>query len=178
MLDLEAVRKEYDRLDKILGINTTGILLQYGENPKTDIVAYTQFSRQNGRPIRIKFNLSHMRGKNDQDWMDTVRHEYAHAAARILYGYQGAHGEPWQTVCKKIGCRPSPYTYDASVIEDIASYDMPGEPLVAVQCAGCGMIVKQPERSRIVKVLRNGGSSWNLRCKNCGRMIFRIAELR
>lgn len=177
MFTEEEIRKEYDRLDKILGIDTSHIIIDFGSSNKTETAAFTQFySNAPTVPKRIRFNMAIMGVLNDTNCLDIIRHEYAHAAVALKENYTGLpHGGPWKKICRQIGCRPSPYTYNGRKIEYIEDYKIK-EKMVRVKCCNCGRITMQPDNSRIVKILRNGGNSWNLKCKKCGRMVFTLPD--
>jgi len=45
---------------------------------------------------------------NDENWTDTLKHEYAH----LMAGVDDGHGKKWKSACKLVGCVPSPFGDD------------------------------------------------------------------
>lgn len=171
------IEKEYRRLDGICGIDTTYMpIKQYREKGKT--VAMCQFTRHSAIPVQFMFNLYYLDWLPETDCMDVVRHEYAHAAAALLFGPASlrgtGHGPLWQRVCNMVDCRPFPYTYNLNVLEPLAERENGDGPACLVQCCRCGAITQHREDSRIVKVLKSGLNSWNYACPNCGGLRFRL----
>lgn len=62
---------------------------------------FTEWSR----PGRIELSVYLVDNNGDQQVMDTLLHEIAHAIAYKRYGERG-HGELWKKVCREIGCNP------------------------------------------------------------------------
>ena len=101
MWTLKEIREEYDRLDRYLGIDTRLIRLSFSKKMR----------RQHGvccfrgdRPTEIR--LADFLRADDDAMLDTVRHEYAHAAAALLTGRRHGHDAVWKDICVRIGCKP------------------------------------------------------------------------
>lgn len=174
----QEIKKEYLRLDGICGIDTTYMpIKRYRQKGKT--VAMCEFTSHSAIPIQFMFNLYYLNWLPETDCMDVVRHEYAHAAAALLFGpasLRGSgHGPLWQRICALVDCRPSPYTYNLNVLEPLIAKEYVKGPTCLVQCCRCGMTTEHAEDSRIVKVLKSGLNSWNYACQNCGGRRFRLA---
>lgn len=175
----EFIWAEYRRLDKLCGIDTSYIVCDT-YYAKEDTVAYCQFITHTAIPARIFFNRRYVDWLPESDCIDVIRHEYAHAAAALLYGpaaLEGTgHGTLWKAVCAIVECRPFPYTYSLNIAEPLAQYNVGSQNMCLVECCRCGATSEQPEDSRIISVLKSGLMSWNFSCPSCGGFRFRLAE--
>ena len=102
MWTLEQVRAEYRRLDRLLGIDTSGIPVRFSKRMTRQYGVCT-FLKNRPQEIRLADFLR----QEDAVFWDTARHEYAHAAAALLTGKRHGHDEVWRAVCRRIGC-PEP----------------------------------------------------------------------
>lgn len=138
----QEIQKEYRRLDGICGLDTTYMpIKRYRQKGKT--VAMCEFTSHSAIPVQFMFNLYYLDWLPETDCIDVIRHEYAHAAAALLFGpasLRGSgHGPLWQRVCAMVDCRPSPYTYNLNVLEPLATKkqvkgpDLPG-PMLQMWC--------------------------------------------
>ena len=98
---LEAVRAEYDRLDRILGIDTSGILLSCSARM---VRQYGVCCFCGDRPAKIR--LAAFLLDEPEQLHKTALHEYAHAAAALLTGRRHGHDAVWKAICLRIGCAP------------------------------------------------------------------------
>lgn len=174
------ILEEYRRLDKLCGVDTRYMdCCTYHADENT--VAYCKYVTHTAIPARIFFNRLFLDTMPDADCVDVVRHEYAHAAAALLYGPEAldesGHGPLWRRICDVVGCRPSPYTYNLNVPEPlIQNIQGSNSECCRVECCRCGSSVEQPKDSRIVQVLRAGLTSWNFTCPVCGGLRFRLVD--
>ncbi len=174
------ILEEYRRLDSLCGVDTSYIdFCTYQANENT--VAYCKYVTHTAIPARIFFNRVFVSTMPDVDCLDVIRHEYAHAAAALIYGEEAlegtGHGQCWQHICGIVGCRPSPYTYNLNVAEPLLQG--PGtrsEDICLVECCRCGASMEQAKDSRIIQVLRAGLTSWNFTCPACGGFRFRLVD--
>ena len=81
MWTLEQVRAEYHRLDRLLGIDTSGIPVRFSKRMTRQYGVCT-FLKNRPQEIRLADFLR----QEDAVFWDTARHEYAHAAAALLTG--------------------------------------------------------------------------------------------
>lgn len=77
MHSLEEVRAEYDRLDRLCGIDTSGIELRISKRAVKRSAASAAWRR--GGKNGLCITLSYLILEDDEQFWDTVRHEYAHA---------------------------------------------------------------------------------------------------
>lgn len=98
---LETVRAEYDRLDRMLGIDTSGILLSCSARM---VRQYGVCCFCGDRPAKIR--LAAFLLDEPEQLHKTALHEYAHAAAALLTGRRHGHDAVWKAICLRIGCAP------------------------------------------------------------------------
>ena len=169
MHDLKEVRAEYDRLDRLLGIDTRGIELKISTRAVRQLGSFrVPAGRRTGEPLRI--TLSSLILADDEQFWDTVRHEYAHAAVYLLHpGERHGHDKVWKDVCRLVGCRPkgtAPRTGAAAEKrEEKVRY--------IVGCEGCGAESRFFSRGKIVEQLMRGRGR-RLRCRRCGGSRFTL----
>lgn len=163
MHSLEEVRAEYDRLDRMLGIDTSGIELKVSGRAVRQLGSFRASS-----PLRI--TLSAMVMEDDALFMDTLRHEYAHAAVHILYpGERHGHDAIWKKLCRRIGCRPQSRTELTEKAAQLRSERVK----YIVRCKGCGRESGYVRRGKVVELVMRGRGS-RLRCACCGANKFEL----
>ena len=77
MHTLQEVRAEYDRLDRLIGIDTRMIELKISRRAVRQLGSFRSPARGKGE---LRITLSALILGDDEQFWDTVRHEYAHAA--------------------------------------------------------------------------------------------------
>lgn len=98
MWTLEQVRAEYHRLDRLLGIDTSGIPVRFSKRMTRQYGVCT-FLKNRPQEIRLADFLR----QEDAVFWDTARHEYAHAAAARSPANGTEHDEVWRAVAARIG---------------------------------------------------------------------------
>ena len=83
MHSLEEVRAEYDRLDRLCGVDTSGIELKISKRAVKQLGSFR--SPRRGGIDGLRITLSYLILEDDEQFWDTVRHEYAHAAVYLLH---------------------------------------------------------------------------------------------
>ena len=160
------LRKEYDRLDRCLGIDTGSIRLRFSK----------RMQRQHGvccfsgnRPVEIR--LAEFLREDDEAFLDTARHEYAHAAAALLSGRRHGHDVLWKSLCVKIGCKP------ARLAEETAAQEAKNAGRgYLVRCKTCGAQSRYLRRSAVVQSVEQGRQ--DCRCRRCGGRTFALERIR
>ena len=102
MHSLEEVRAEYDRLDRLCGIDTSGIELKISKRAVKQLGSFR--SPRRGGKDGLRITLSYLILEDDEQFWDTVRHEYAHAAVYLLHpGERHGHDKVWKDMCAASG---------------------------------------------------------------------------
>ena len=163
MHTLEEVRAEYDRLDRILGIDSSDIVLKVSKRAVRQLGCFRATS-----PPSI--TLSALVLEDDELFLDTVRHEYAHAAVNFMYpGQKHGHDGVWKTVCRRIGCRPQSRTELSEAAAELREQRIK----YLVRCKNCGRESGYVRRGKAVELIMQGRGS-RLRCTGCGKSGFEL----
>ena len=83
--------------------------------------------------------------EEESAFWNTVRHEYAHAAAALLTGKNQGHGPVWRAICRKIGADPSRLARECPAQQEkkksrfsMRSFAKPVAPVMK-ECAAAGL---------------------------------------
>ena len=165
MWTLQELREEYDRLDRYLGLDTSGLRLRFSK----------RMQRQHGvccfrgdLPVEIRL-ADFLRG-DDVAFLETARHEYAHAAAALLTGKRHGHDKLWKALCVRIGCRPERLA--EPTIEQ--TFRAAGSGYL-VRCETCGAQSRYLRRGAVIRSLERGNA--NCRCRRCGGQNFSMERI-
>lgn len=167
MHTLEEVRREYDRLDRLLGVDTTGIELRISKRAVRQLGSFRVPTRGGG-PLRI--TLSALILDDDQQFWDTVRHEYAHAAVHLLSpGERHGHDRVWKEMCRRVGCTPRRLASD----QGEAAQRRREQARWIIRCDRCGAESRYVRRGKAVELMLRGRGR-SLRCRTCGGSRFTL----
>ena len=172
MHSIEEIKAEFLRLDKLLGIDTSDVKIEFSKRA-VHRHGCCNFTRgADGKPKPTKVTIAEfLRNEEDGDFWDTVRHEYAHAAAAILTGKTCGHNAIWKRVCKKVGCsgkvRAENTAASRQRAHDAAKY--------IVTCVGCGEESLYMRKTELIKRLEKGGPSGVI-CTICGGKKFKLTH--
>ncbi len=167
MHTLEEVRREYDRLDRLVGVDTSRIELKISRRAVRQLGSFRSPARGVG-PLRI--TLSALILEDDEQFWDTVRHEYAHAAVYLLHpGEKHGHDRVWRDMCRLVGCNPKRLAPEqgraAQLRRQQAKY--------LIRCETCGAESRYVRRGRAVELMLRGRGK-SLRCRRCGGNRFTL----
>ena len=169
MWTLEQVRQEYRRLDAMLGIDTSGVGLEFSKRMTRQYGVCT-FYKNKPQTIRL---AEFLRSEERAFW-DTARHEYAHAAAALLTGHRHGHDEVWRAVCRRIGCPADRLAPQCAAAEENRRRVTAVRGVYVVTCLQCGAESRSFRRGAVVQALeeQRGG----IRCRRCGGRRFRLEK--
>ena len=149
MWTLEQVRAEYRRLDRLLGIDTSGIPVRFSKRMTRQYGVCT-FLKNRPQEIRLADFLR----QEDAVFWDTARHEYAHAAAALLTGKRHGH--------------------DGAAAEENRKRIAAARGVYVVTCLGCGAESRYLRRGKVVQALEE--KRGQIRCRRCGGKKFRLEK--
>ena len=162
MWTLTELREEYDRLDRYLGIDTRDIRLSFSKRMQRQ---HGVCCFRGGRPLEIR--LADFLRTDDAAFLETARHEYAHAAAALLAGERHGHDAVWKSLCARIGCRPERLAQPVDAQETRNR-----QHGYLVRCMGCGAESRYLRRGRVVQSIEAGRT--DCRCRRCGGRRFTV----
>lgn len=162
MHTLEEIRAEYDRLDRLCGVDTSAVEIVLSRRGVRRLGSFRYPAGGKAGLLRISINAS-LLDQEEQFW-DTVRHEYAHALVYLRSGGANhGHNEVWKAACREVGCsqdRLASQTAESqTALERRAKYK--------VRCAVCGQESLYFRRGKVVDLLLRGGQG-QVRCAQCG----------
>ena len=161
MHTLQEVRAEYDRLDRLIGIDTRMIELKVSKRAVRQLGSFRSPTRGRG-PLRI--TLSALILDDDEQFWDTVRHEYAHAAVYLLYpGQKHGHDQVWRDMCRRVGCDPKRLAPEQGRAAELRQQKIK----YIIRCQSCGAESRYIRRGRTVDLMLRGRGK-RLRCRRCG----------
>lgn len=171
---LETVRAEYDRLDRMLGIDTSGILLSCSRRM---VRQYGVCCFCGDRPAKIR--LAAFLLDEPEQLHRTALHEYAHAAAALLTGRRHGHDAVWKAICLRIGCAPERLSEPCAAARRRAEeYEKSraGAPVWLVVCRGCGAVSRYRRRGKVVQLLQQHPTTSACVCRQCGGRSFALCR--
>ena len=167
MYAAEDIRKEYERLDRLCGLDTSQIEIVISRRPGRRLGCFRYPLKGDG-PLRIIISAALL--EQEEQFWDTIRHEYAHAAAYLRHpGEKHGHDKVWKDICRELGCSPERLAPQNQAqqqrTEESAKY--------RVHCKGCGRDSYFFREGKVIKALRRGGRG-RVRCAFCGSDCFEL----
>ena len=165
MHTLDEVRREYDRLDRLVGVDTSGIELTISRRAVRQLGSFRAPTKGRG-PLRI--TLSALILDDDAQFWDTVRHEYAHAAVWLLHpGERHGHDRTWRDMCRLVGCSPGRLAPEKGRAAELRQ----AQAKFIIRCRNCGAESRYIRRGKAVELMLRGRGR-SLRCRKCGQSSF------
>ena len=178
MHTIEDIRREYDRLDRICAVDTSKIEIRLNNAQKR----LGSFSYKPGFPKGTMTITISKKILGDEDlYLDTIRHEYAHAVVFIRHPFsRHAHDKVWKAVCREVGCTPR-----ATVKDDTLRKKTKESAKYKVTCLRCGAETYYQRAGKIVQILQREASrksifkkASSVACRRCGGREFSISVLK
>lgn len=168
MHTVQEIRAEYRRLDKIVGISTEKVELSVSKRAKKRLGCFQTPQLLKGIPAKII--IAELVMESDELFMETIRHEYAHAAVYYLDPLKNhGHDKTWKKMCKLVGCSGK-----ATIkLEGDTKQQMKTEAKYIVRCKGCGNETSYLRRGKVVDTIMSGRGR-TLRCAKCGGSGFEL----
>lgn len=166
MFKIVDIKNEFEKLDAKTGMNIANTI---------PIFVSSRFTSTRGR-YKFTFNRITREIKNESitiaafvlnesepDFLDTVRHEYAHAmATRSTKRNDIGHGEFWKQCCFEVGCAPKA-TKIATESQKAVSNK---RKTYIIKCAECGQEFVYHRRGKVISMVESGDAE-NLTCPYC-----------
>lgn len=108
---VEEVRAEYDRLDKLCGVDTSAIEIRVSQR-STSRYGYCHYRSEKipglkqTRMVPDYISITDFIFDCEAEFWNTIRHEYAHALVCLRDGYSHHHDKVWKAACGEVGCSP------------------------------------------------------------------------
>ena len=165
---IQTIRTEYDRLDKITGVNTSAVQLRLSGRMTRTLGLFKQGNKLRGIPMEIV--ISKRICEDEKLFLDIIRHEYAHMIVYLRAPRERhVHDSVWKDACLEVGCEP------------LATRKMKEEPGLIrtrpdkylVKCQVCGAESRYKSESKVVKVLLRKKRG-KVVCKKCHESKFAL----
>ncbi len=167
---IDDIRKEYDRLDRLTGVDTSKVALRISKRMTRKLGEF----KTTGSLLRIKREIAISSRCLDDEalFYEVIRHEYAHAVVNLRHPLERhVHDGTWKAVCRQVGCRPrATIKLDESRMTKARPYKY------EVVCRGCGASSRYKTRSKVVTAAM-GRSLTMLTCRRCGGHRFEVRIL-
>lgn len=168
MHTVEEIRAEYDRLDKLCGVDTSAIPVILSKRMVNRLGCFRYPRTPEGKPPQI--TISALLLGDDEPFWNTVRHEYAHAVVWLRHPQEThGHDETWKAVCREIGCTPKstvPATENQAILRREKARYM-------IRCKGCGRETFYLRKGKVAALLMEGQCR-RIRCTACGGTRFEL----
>lgn len=168
MHTIEEIRREYDRLDALCGVDTTGIKLVFSRRMVKRLGCFRYPRTPEGAPPQIA--ISALLLEEEDIFWNTVRHEYAHAVVWLRRPEEShGHDSVWKAVCREVGCEPK----STAPATGTQAEQRQAKARYRVRCEGCGHETFYLRKGKIVELLLKGRGR-SIRCTTCGGNRFTL----
>ena len=169
---LRLIRSEYDRLDRICRVDTSGITLKLSSRMTRRFGCFSVKRKYCFSAPEMTVTISEQTLSDDALFLDVIRHEYAHAAV-FLRDPRRSHGHDavWKAVCREVGCEPKA---TRKAPDYVPPKSRPEKFLV--KCVYCGSVSGYKSESKVVKIAE-GKLYGRLTCRKCGGTVFTVEDM-
>lgn len=152
--NLEEVRSEFNRLDRLCNIDSSGLDLRISCRGirKYGCCKYKKTGRW-GNVVPYAITFSDFLMDCEEQFWDTVRHEYAHALVAIRTGKAHGHDAIWKKACLEVGCRPERIANDPEAGKMSADRRAQKEKY-EVRCLNCHRVWRYTRAGKVVRSLQ------------------------
>ena len=170
---VEEIKAEYRRLDQICCIDSRYIPIKISTKA---IRRYGSCSYRTvaGRTYVKYITISDFILECEEQFWDTIRHEYAHMLVTMRDGKCHGHDAVWKAACKEVGCSPNRLATNQEAHEQSAQRRMK-RAKYRVSCQECGREWTYVKAGVVVKKLQQGKGK-TLTCP-CGSHALKLKVL-
>ena len=168
---VEDIRREYDRLDTLCGVNTKPVALCVSTRAKKRLGS----CRYVGSAVAGITISDFVMDASDEVFYDTIRHEYAHALVKLRRPRERhGHDAVWKAACVEVGCAPERCCDPSVLPADRVRRDEPYRYLL--RCLCCGKTWRYKRRTKVLRLIARGGSRY-CTCPHCKGHRFTVEPL-
>ncbi len=159
------IRREFNRLDEISGLDTSAIPIQISKRLTTTLAKCRYLKKGNTMSVeKFVFAQRLLQYSTLEHLLNTVRHEYAHAYT-ILKHQQADHGALWKATAKAFGCDGNRLSSYPELM------DRPAGIQYELCCTACGRTARYRKRGKVVQAFEAKPTRRDYRCA-CGNNQF------
>ncbi len=158
---LDDIRREYDRLDALCGVDTGALFLRVSTRASRRLGS----CKYVGGAVAGVTISDFVMNAPDEVFYDTIRHEYAHALVKLRLPHERhGHDAVWKAACREVGCTPE-RCCDPALVP--AGHGRREEPYrYRVRCLCCGAAWHYKRRTKTLALIARGGSKY-CTCPRC-----------
>lgn len=168
MHSIDEITEEYRRLDRLLKTDTSDVQVAFSKRSVRRYGSCKCERMPDGRWRPVKILIADFLRDEDEAFWDTVRHEYAHAAAALMTGERHGHDGVWKKLCAEVGCSGNIYAAGTKAAENAAAV----HAKYKIVCAKCGSESVYMRETKLIKLLKKGRGG--AVCRVCGGKSFRL----
>lgn len=174
MFTIFDVMREYERLDALTGMDITKTVKISSTGRCTNRRGvYKATVYQSGKLENEKIIISNFVFSDPmEEFMNTIRHEYAHAmAAHIHRRTKLGHGPEWKECCEIVGCKAEQYAQCSEAQKATIKARESKTQGYILHCKSCGHEWKYKKMCKTLKGIQSGVK---YKCPHCGHLDFEI----
>ncbi len=172
---LADVRREYDRLDTLCGVDTGAVALRVSTRARKRLGSCKYAPAGGVESIVISDFV--MDAEDDAVFLDTIRHEYAHALVRLRRPREThGHDAVWKAACLEVGCAPERCADPARFPSLLAGARRVEPYRYLLRCLVCGAQWRYKRRAKVVRLVERGASR-RCTCPHCKGRRFTVEPL-
>lgn len=152
---LEDVRAEYNRLDDLCMVDTSAIELRVSKRA-TQRYGYCHYRAGHDKRHLVPdyISITDFVFECEEQFWDTIRHEYAHALVTLRDGKCHHHDSVWKAACLEVGCSPERVATEREA-GIRSSLKRKKKAKYIVSCMKCGRKWSYLRAGSIVKALKS-----------------------
>ncbi len=159
---VEDIRREYNRLDRLCGADTSQVALRISSRARKRLGSCKYVGEQVACITISDFVLA----AAPEVFYDTIRHEYAHALVKLRAPLERhGHDAVWKAACREVGCAPERCCDPAALPVPPERREEPYR--YHLLCLVCGSRWDYKRETKVIRLIRHGGSRY-CTCPHCG----------
>ena len=168
---VEDIRREYNRLDRLCGADTSQVALRISSRARKRLGSCKYVGEQVACITISDFVLA----AAPEVFYDTIRHEYAHALVKLRRPKERhAHDAVWKAACREVCCAPEPYCADKTMITEGEARRKAGTRYL-LRCTRCGAQWRYSRRTKAITLVEKGLSRY-CTCPRCKGHAFTVEK--
>ncbi|MBQ9648107.1 MAG: SprT-like domain-containing protein [Oscillospiraceae bacterium] len=168
---LDDIRREYDRLDTLCGVDTRAVALRVSTRASKRLGS----CKYVGNAVECVTISDFVMAAADDVFYDTIRHEYAHALVKLRRPREKhGHDAVWKAACREVGCAPE-RCCDPSLLPNAGNRRAEAYHY-RLRCLGCGASWDYKRKAKVLRLVERGASRY-CTCPHCKGHRFAIENL-
>ena len=168
---LEDIRREYDRLDALCGVDTKPVALRISKRASKRLGS----CKYVGSTVESVTISDFVLDAADEVFYDTIRHEYAHALVKLRRPRERhGHDALWKDACREVGCAPE-RCCDPAVLPSLPARRQESYHH-RLRCLVCGAHWDYKRETKLIRLVARGGSR-RCTCPHCQGHRFAVERL-